>query len=147
LLGSAFGCASGGGSNGDGGIYQETQNKNGTYSESVIFNFPDSTYPNAIVGEGACSLLQADQAGTLYGVSFGTLNGPPYNFVFQLTPPAAAGGRWTETPLLYFFTDNSDNPTVPTYPIAQIGNNDYVAFETTSGGSQHGAIVELTFTP
>jgi uncharacterized repeat protein (TIGR03803 family) len=59
---------------------------------------PSTPYGNLVIGPG----------GTLYGTSYygGTAG---YGTVFSLTPPAAAGGAWTET-VLYSFQG------VPTAP-------------------------------
>ena len=150
LEGSAFGCGSYGGAHNQGGVYQITRQKNGTFNESVIFSFPDPTDPYAVAAD--CSVLQANPTGTLIGITGSFTNGAPINqpanFVFQLTPPTAPGGAWTETPLLSFFTGNSGNPVGPSWPIARIGNAFYIAFSNDNGlGIQRGAVVQLTLTP
>jgi len=73
--------------------------------EAVIYSFQggsDGSYPQAT--------LLAGRAGNLYGTTYigggGTCQGG-CGTVFQLTPPAAPGGEWTET-VLYRFMGGSD---------------------------------------
>jgi uncharacterized repeat protein (TIGR03803 family) len=64
-------------------------------TEKVIYSFlgtPD--------GSRAESALVADAAGNLYGTT--SDGGPDSGTVFELSPPATAGGAWTET-ILYSF--------------------------------------------
>ena len=150
LAGSAFGCGTGGGTHNQGGVYQVTRQKNGTFSESVIFSFPDAANPYAIAG--GCSVVQANPSGTLLGITGGILNtspqSVPQNLVFELTPPSAPGDAWTETPLLSFFAGSTGEPINPSWPIARIGNSFYVAFSNNNGnGYQFGAVVQLSITP
>ena len=71
-------------------------------SESVIHRFTRTTTDGGIPGAG----LIADKKGNLYG---STVRGGAYDqgTVFQLAPPAAAGGSWTQT-ILYSFSGGTD---------------------------------------
>ncbi len=78
----------------------------GAPAEAVLHTFnggSDGSYPNAG--------LIADGKGNLYGTTAtgGTsyCGGGGCGTVFKLTPPASAGGTWTET-VLYAFTGGSD---------------------------------------
>jgi uncharacterized repeat protein (TIGR03803 family) len=85
--------------------------------------------------------LIADSAGNLYGV---TLGGGAYGdgAVFQLTPPSAEGGAWTET-ILHHFGASTDDGISPRGPLTfdTAGN----LFGTTaSGGDGDGSVFELS---
>ncbi len=74
----------------------------GAWTETVLYSFAydgkDGFYP----GAG----LIADSAGNLYGTT-GNGGASASGTVFKLSPPAAAGGAWTET-VLYYFLGSSD---------------------------------------
>jgi uncharacterized repeat protein (TIGR03803 family) len=97
------------------------------------FNYSDGAFPFAG--------LLADSKGNLYGT---TRNGgvSGYGTVFELTPPATAGGAWTET-VLHFFTGGSDGGT----PVAGLiaGSKGNLYGTTVNGGaSDGGTVFELT---
>jgi uncharacterized repeat protein (TIGR03803 family) len=72
-------------------------------TEAVVYSFQghqDGRTPTAN--------LVADAAGNLYGTTlFGGVGSLTYGTVFELSPPAAAGGAWTKT-TLYAFQGNGD---------------------------------------
>ena len=91
----------------------------------------------------------SDQAGNLYGV---TGNGGMQcdvsqlgcGTVFQLTPPAHKGGKWTKT-TLHIFTGNGSDGSYPAPPrliIDQAGN--LYGTTTTGGTTNSGTIYQLT---
>jgi hypothetical protein len=147
LRGSAFGCASGGGTGNagfgpSGGIYQMNESQ-GSTAESVIFDFPDSQYPYAN-GSYYCEVIQGSNAGTIYGIT-GTTENSHENAFFQLTPPKLAGGAWTEQVLLYFDTAGAYEPQ---YPIAKVGNNYYIAFKSSDGSNNNdGVVMQIAVEP
>ncbi|HET6177781.1 MAG TPA: choice-of-anchor tandem repeat GloVer-containing protein, partial [Candidatus Sulfotelmatobacter sp.] len=68
-------------------------------AEHLLYSFPFSSgAPNGG--------LVADSAGNLYGTTRAGGNGS--GTVFELSPPAAAGGSWTES-VLYAFNSNGIN--------------------------------------
>jgi uncharacterized repeat protein (TIGR03803 family) len=76
----------------------------GAWTESVLHSFtnsPDGFYPTGP--------LVLDKAGNLYGATL--YGGSNYGMVFQLSPPSAPGGAWTETVLYRFLsTPDGQNP-------------------------------------
>lgn len=70
----------------------------GAWTESVIYPFADPT-----LGLGPSGGLVMDKSGTLYGTTFALGS----DVVYSLTPPAVAGGAWTEN-VLYTFKDLLD---------------------------------------
>ncbi|SRR5258708_4389094 len=73
----------------------------GAWTETVLYSFPGT--PD--VSQPTFELVR-DKAGNFYGTSLG---GGPVNWgtVFELSPPSATGGAWTET-ILYSFTGGLD---------------------------------------
>jgi uncharacterized repeat protein (TIGR03803 family) len=102
--GNLYGTTLGGGESLDGVVFQLTPPTapGGAWTETVIHTFsgsPDGEYPVAP--------MIFDSAGNLYGTTvFGGGHGS-LGTVFQLMPPAAPGGTWTET-VLYRFTGRND---------------------------------------
>ncbi|MGO4881827.1 MAG: choice-of-anchor tandem repeat GloVer-containing protein [Bryobacteraceae bacterium] len=96
-------------------------------------------------GDGQLPLgpLVADAKGNLYGT---TSNGGSANAgtVFQLAPPAAPGGAWTETQLLRF-----DGAGGGAHPLTGVvfDPNGIVLYGTTSAGGAYGAGVVFSLTP
>jgi uncharacterized protein YceK len=60
-------------------------------TESVIYNFNGTTAANPAAG------LLVDAHGNLFGTTIGIANGAEDAVAFQLSPPATAGGAWSET--------------------------------------------------
>jgi len=107
--GNLYGTTTEGGRFDSGTIYQLSPNPDGTWAESVLYNFcslgsntdcPDGLFPMA-------GLLR-DSAGNLYGTTYAGGNQLcPYDVggcgtVFELSPPTSTGGVWTETVLYNF---------------------------------------------
>jgi uncharacterized repeat protein (TIGR03803 family) len=125
--GNLYGTTTGGGTLGDGTVFELTPTANG-WSETVLYSFQGGTdgyYPD--------TNLVMDDAGDLYGTTpYGGTGGCPVSAcgtVFELTPPVN-GGPWTES-ILYSFQDGADG----TFPSAgvildKLGN----LYGTTSNG-------------
>jgi len=82
----------GGGSSGDGTVFELTPNADGSWSEKVLHDFTGGADGSLPIGG-----LIFDRAGNLYGTTYG---GSGYGVVFQLTPNAT--GSWTENVLHTF---------------------------------------------
>ena len=74
----------------------------GAWTESILYSFRGGN----LDGERPSGTLTIDAQGNLYGT---TLNGGSNNpgTIFELSPPATAGGAWTETVLFIFPADLS----------------------------------------
>lgn len=98
-----------------GTIFELSPNTDGSWTESVIYNFcsnvvnskcADGSYPKAG--------LALDSSGNLYGTTFGggsnscTAFSGSCGVIFELSPPSQSGQSWTET-VLYSFCSNEVN--------------------------------------
>ncbi|HET6180346.1 MAG TPA: choice-of-anchor tandem repeat GloVer-containing protein [Candidatus Sulfotelmatobacter sp.] len=104
-------------------------------TEKVVYSFqgtPDGDIPAAT--------LVADSAGNLYGIT--NVGGSGQGTVFELSPPATAGGSWTEQ-ILYAFQNDSHDGVFPngTLTFDKQGN---LYGTTTQGGNGVGAVFELS---
>ena len=106
-----------------------------SWTVTVLYDFtgaPDGANPNA-------SLVQ-DSAGKLFGT---TLNGgiDGTGTVFQLQPPAKAGGAWAES-VIYSFSGGTDGG----YPAAPLllGSGGVLYGTAMSGGVGNGVVFTLT---
>ena len=97
--GNLYGTTSHGGASNDGTVFKLTPPSapGGNWTETTLYEFQggnDGEYPVAS--------LAFDKSGNLYGTTlFG--GGPPQvGIVFQVSPPTAPGGNWTETVLHRF---------------------------------------------
>jgi hypothetical protein len=140
LYGTTFeGSDQGCGVGGCGAVYELTPPvaAGGAWTETTIHSFgnaPDAGGPQAglVIGTG----------GVLYGTTFfGGSGGAPCEFengpgcgaVFQLTPPAEAGGPWTET-VIYGFTGTNGDGAFPAGGVV-LGPNGVLYGTTQYGGS------------
>jgi len=98
--GNLYGTTTGGGSPGNGVVFQLTPGQGGTWTETVLHSFmaSEGTSPRAAV--------IFDEKGSIYGTlaNDGTSGA---GAVFRLDPPATKGGTWTEE-TLYMFTGLAD---------------------------------------
>src|SRR5579871_1192608 len=147
--GNLYGTTYGGGAtnfcSGCGTVFSLTPNSDGSWTESVIYNFCAS-YSNGACLDGAepVSGLILDGAGNLYGTT--KAGGAPTcaiaggcGTVFELSPPTNPGGVWPEKVLYSFCADSSKTCADGVQP------NGRLAFDaagnlygsTTIGGSGH----------
>jgi uncharacterized repeat protein (TIGR03803 family) len=105
--GSGFGC----GDNGCGSVFELSPNKDGSWTEQVLYNFC-SNYngQQCLDGEAPVAGLVLDAVGNLYGTTSGggTQDGCSLGgcgTVFQLSPPKLSGESWSER-VLYSFCSN-----------------------------------------
>src|SRR5208282_1273432 len=140
--GDLFGTTSGGGTNGlganPGGVLFEITS-GGSYS--VLWNF-SGTYGPSSIDDGAdpVSGLIMDKQGNIYGTT--ALGGTSADFadlingvgtVFELSPPGAGGGSWTEQ-VLWNFQDNGTDGFSPVGGVV-IDPNGNIYGTTEYGGS------------
>lgn len=125
--GSLYGTTEYGGAGNYGTVFQLTPPPGGTgpWTETVLYSFTytSGAYPYAGV--------VMDSSGNLYGTTvYGGSGG--LGTAFELTPPAAPGGAWTQT-VLHHFTGGSDgaNP----YGGLTMGGSGVVYGTTELGGA------------
>jgi len=90
--GTLYGMTANGGSFGYGTVFQLTppSSPHGQWSESILYEFTDSNSG----GTNPYSAPVVGKDGSIYGATGGAVS-----TIFQLQPPAAPGGDWTETVL------------------------------------------------
>jgi uncharacterized repeat protein (TIGR03803 family) len=150
--GNLYGTTSSGGANGFGGtVFKLTPNKDGTWSESVLYSF--CSFTNCTDGGFPYAGVILDHAGNLYGTtvyggnSANNCNGGNLNcgVVYKLTPKS--GGGWTES-VLYNFTGGSDGGAPPGGLIFDQSGNLYgTAQESNAGSCSFGCGVAFELTP
>jgi uncharacterized repeat protein (TIGR03803 family) len=98
----------------------------------TLYNFSDDND-----GANPNPGLIIDQSGTIYGTTFS--GGPCCGTVFELTPPSAAGGTWTENVLFGFGAS-------PSYPVHGLISNKVsgAIYGVTSSFSADSAVFNLT---
>ncbi len=129
-----YGLAGSGGQFSYGVFFELTPRSNGTWSEKVLYNFPN---PNdGLFNPG----IARDAVGNFYGTTW-NWNGPVYGSLFQLVP--AAGGLWTEN-ILHEFSNGADGGTPLVAPILDSAGNLYGT--TAEGGADNLGVV-FEFSP
>jgi uncharacterized repeat protein (TIGR03803 family) len=130
-----YGVTFGGGAKGRGTVFQLVPTSGGgPWIETILYSFtpvPDAAFPS--------SELVMDQSGNLYGTT--TLGGANnLGAVYQLSPPASAGGAWTETVIHSF---NGTDGTLPSGRLQFDASG--VLYGTTDGGGsrQEGTVFQL----
>lgn len=125
-----------------GTVFELSPLPDGTWQETVLYNFCSGGLQNVCPdGQNPHAGLIFDANGNLYGTT--TYGGANFDggTVFELSPPPAPGGNWTETVLWNF-----GNPGDGRYPEGKValdllGN----LYGTTSdGGNGAGIVFELT---
>jgi uncharacterized repeat protein (TIGR03803 family) len=96
--GSLYGTTGGGGGSGSGTVFELAPVKGGGWTETVLFSFNGSDG----LEPGPNSTLAFGSNGALYGTTLEGGSGDNGGTVFELAPPAAAGGVWTQK-VLYSF--------------------------------------------
>jgi uncharacterized repeat protein (TIGR03803 family) len=136
-FGGFCGVASNGGAGRRGSVFLLTPpaTATGTWTETILYSFktvPDAAFPS--------SPLTIDKSGNLYGT---TLQGGANNLgaIYEMSPPAVAGGAWTET-VIYSFSG-----TDGTLPIGRLVlDSSGALYGTTDGGGtkEEGTVFKLT---
>jgi uncharacterized repeat protein (TIGR03803 family) len=135
--GNLYGTTYFGGVNGetDGAVFELSppSGGSGAWTESVIYSFcsTNSGGSSCTDGDDPAAGLIFDSKGNLYGTTQygGTAGG--YGTVFELSPPAKAGGAWTES-VLYSFACSSGGTSCPN------GANPYAGVVFDSHGNLYG---------
>lgn len=129
--GNLYGTTALGGANGAGTVFQLTPpaTSGSPWTESVLFSFDGL---NTTGGNPVAALLE-NIDGTLYGT---VLNGftDAQGGVFALTPPAIAGGSWTES-VLHVFAANGSDGLAPTANLIFGSNGSFLLGTTSAGGT------------
>ena len=143
--GNLYGTAGGGGSYGDGTVFELSPGGNGQWTVTVLHSFDD----NGSDGSQPLAPVVFDKSGNLYGTTSlgGIFGGFGWGTVFELSP--GANGQWTET-VLHSFNDNGLDGAAPYAGVVlDAAGNLYGA--TVSGGNATacgdegcGTIYELT---
>jgi uncharacterized repeat protein (TIGR03803 family) len=141
--GNLYGTTSLGGALGYGVVFELMPNSNGTWTESVLYQFMgghDGAYPS--------SSLIFDGAGNLYGATEG--GGDPDHcivrsldgcgVIFELTPNS--NGTWTES-ALYQFTGGNDG-AFPTASLIFDGTGNLYGTTSQGGAKFLGAVFKLS---
>jgi uncharacterized repeat protein (TIGR03803 family) len=103
------------------------------WSEAILHSFSagaDGAYPE--------SGVSISSGGTLYGTT--TDGGNGYGTIYSMTPPASAGGTWTEV-VLYSFENTTDG-AIPVGGVV-VGQDGSLYGSTTLGGYGYGTIYQL----
>jgi uncharacterized repeat protein (TIGR03803 family) len=128
--GNLYGTTREGGTSGYGTVFKLTPNSDGTWTESILYNFCSLT--NCTDGLSADDLT-FDQSGNLYGTTPAGgvgCNGDGCGVVYQLKPNS--NGSWTEI-VLYSFTGAADGATPFSGVTFDAAGNLYGT--TTNGGN------------
>jgi uncharacterized repeat protein (TIGR03803 family) len=139
ISGSLYGCATYGGTNGHGGIYQIKLTPAGPV-ETVLYNFGDQPNdPNPGADDGRCFVVQADHAGKLYGTTEGggATGGGAF---FELDPPTSPRATWKET-VDVSFSQSARGGFDPQGGPLLLGSAVYGTTTTVENG--HGAVYQL----
>jgi uncharacterized repeat protein (TIGR03803 family) len=132
--GVLYGMTGSGGPSGLGTVFSLTPpaSPGGSWTEAILHNF---AYGGSD-GNSPYYGLVPSSAGVLYGA---THEGGASNVgtIFSLTPPASAGGAWTET-ILYTFS-NTGGGDVPSANVV-IDKSGVLFGTTVSGGSSNGGV-------
>ena len=129
-VGSSTSC-----DHGCGTVFMLTPNADGSWSHSVLYNFPGGHLKYPLAG------MVFDASGNLYGTTHGTpgnVLGKPYGAVFMLQP--STGGVWNLTVLHYFKGTDGSNP----YARLALDPAGNLYGTTESGGAfGHGVVFKL----
>jgi uncharacterized repeat protein (TIGR03803 family) len=126
--GNLYGTAYGGGSHGDGVLFELSPATGGAWTFSIPYSFDSDT------GLGGGPYLSVDNAGNIYGVGLGPVG---MGYAFELSP--SVGGTWTYQKLLDFC---STTCPVGVGPVALTPDNNGNLFGSMyNGGAYHGGTV------
>ena len=138
--GVLYGTTSSGGTAGKGTVFVLTPPAgHGPWTEAVIHTFAG---PSSQDGAVPTSAVVVGAGGTLFGTTnYGGAAG--YGTVFEMTPPAVAGGVWSES-VLHSFTGKNGDGSVP-FGSPTLGAGGVLYGTTNIGGNAgKGTVYQLT---
>jgi uncharacterized repeat protein (TIGR03803 family) len=137
--GNLYGVTGQGGTNSTGMVFELSPGSNGSYPETVLYDF---NADGSSDGAGPYGSMAFDKSGNLIGTTSGGGAGSA-GTVYKLSPKS--GGGWTENVIYSFSTTGGDGQ----YPAAgvTIGKNGALYGTTAFGGANSaGAVYQLTKT-
>lgn len=140
--GNLYGVTQGGGTSGQGTVFELSPNGSGAWNETTLYNFcsqPNCTDGGAWNSEHPSTLL-FDSLGNLYGTTPGG-GAYGYGVVYELSP--AEGGGWTET-VLHSFTGGADGANPTSGVIMDPAGNLYATTRWNGTGASVGTVLELS---
>jgi uncharacterized repeat protein (TIGR03803 family) len=152
--GNLYGTTVGGGSIGGGTAFELSPNVDGSWSETILYNFC-SNRVNDLCADGynPQAGLVMDANGNLYGTTVdGGMSNCPDSFgcgtAFELSPPPIPGGSWTLTTLYSFCQNYTNNTCIDGFaPVGGVAldSTDNVYGTTIAGGAaNNGVVYELS---
>ena len=144
--GNLYGTTVYGGTNNVGTVYELSPPASGTeWKENILYSFSLAN-ADAYNPEGA---VVFDAQGNLYSTSNGGGN-PGLGTVFELSPPATTGGKWTET-IVYNFRGKDTDGSSPIFGLTWDSKGDLWGtsfhggpYSVNDTANTDGAIFELT---
>jgi uncharacterized repeat protein (TIGR03803 family) len=142
--GNLYGTTLSGGANGYGAVFELSPQFGGGWTEAILYSFCSKIVNSLCLdGGGPLGGLVLDSRGNLYGAAGGGTSsvcglGPSAcGVVFELSPPSAPGGVWSEDVLYNFcsMTDCADGLVPNGGLVFDVEGNLY---GTTVGGGEHG---------
>jgi uncharacterized repeat protein (TIGR03803 family) len=143
--GNLFGTTEFGGSGGAGTVFELSPVQGGGWNETVLFEFCPDGGPGCPEGFAPMAGVSFDTNGNLYGTTF--YGGAQWGVVYELSPPVAEGGGWTETGLYTFHSPGGGHP-LSVVNLDQAGN----LYTTVSEGARNsdgacGGVYKSTLEP
>ncbi len=108
---------------------------------TVLYSFNDSFNNSADINHPYGPLI-ADKAGNFYSTALNGGTGLYYGGVFELSPPATLGGKWTET-VLYNFSGGADG-SMPYSGLVMDANGNLYGTTAEGGTAGYGTVFELS---
>jgi uncharacterized repeat protein (TIGR03803 family) len=127
--GNLYGTTANGGAGDSGTVFRLTPNNDGTWTESVLYSFRQSSggfFPQAVP--------TMDAAGNLYGTTVSGGGSNSYGTVYKLTQ---SNGQWSET-VVHAFQGPPNDGNTPIYVPVAIDSAGNIYGTTTMGGIYDG---------
>lgn len=140
--GNLFGTTGAGGSNGFGTVFQISPPGSGRtdWTETLLYSFGPAY---SLSGTEPLAGLVQDAQGNLYGTTYegGTKN---EGTVFELSPPGASNGAWTETVLYSFGANGTADAMQPSTELVMDGQGNLYGATWAGGAQDRGAVFEVS---